>query len=163
MAQFWWYGGDRVLVDDQGRPKWGDSAEDCCCPEGCPTDCPNCASPLSVAVSDFADPWTEANYTFSAIRFGCQWDASYPPWPPPDVVKVYNVKIRCQPKEGEFSPPDNLWHVVLVGHWQYDGNWYYPQWTSEGREGPCPPVGEYIMMDDNADAAIIGIPTVIVS
>ena len=145
-----WERNGRIIEDALGRPI---ECDVCPCPPisaGCPADCSGCESSLTATYSGFAEPWTCGNRAVEMPRDGdtCVWDGSY-------------LSGNCAFAQSTIvcNPADGLWHLQLVGCWTDGVDWYFPSWTSEGRAGACPPTGEYVMVSDNADADIIGIPT----
>lgn len=153
MAQFWWWNNDRVLVDDQGRPKWGDSAEDCCCPEGCPDNCEKCPGAYVASVTDLVGDCAGLNGDHSMPRVGCIFhhDATQ------DPCILFSVTLSC-------SEVDGLWYLTIDGESCTPDN-HEVVWQSDGRAtvAGCPPTGVYVMHEVINTLCPGQVPTVNVS
>jgi len=155
VAQFWWYNDDRVLTDDQGHPLWGDSAEDCCCPEeGCPTDCSGCPGAYVASVTDLVGDCAGLNDDYSLPRADCIF--SHSGVQDPCVLLI--VTLAC-------NIADGLWYLTIEGASCTGDYSKEVEWQSDGRASVagCPPTGVYVMNEIVNTLCPGQIPTVVLS
>lgn len=120
-----------------------------CCEDTCPETCEDCESSIDVEIADLEEPY-DCNATISATKSGCTWTG------------IRSASAPCLQTTVSIYCEEGLWYLSIQGASWGEDYTKGPHWLSDGRAGVdgCPPDGSWDMNAQDADATLIGIPTV---